>query len=49
MESILRLERFVTSITIWVPFRVTQLFGAIKESLRSRVFVPPSSFDYGIV
>jgi hypothetical protein len=38
-----------TSITIWVPFGVAQLFGAMKESPHSRVFVSPYSFDCGIM
>jgi hypothetical protein len=45
----LHVESFVTSITIRVPFGVAQLFGAMKESLHSRVFVPPCSFDCGIM
>jgi len=49
IESILCGDRLDTSITIWVPFGVAQLFGAMKESPHSRVFVSPYSFDYGIM
>ena len=49
IESILGVDRLDTSVTIWVLFGVAQLFGAMKESPHSRVFVSPYSFDYGIM
>jgi hypothetical protein len=49
MKSILHIESFVTSITIWVPFRVAKRFGAMGKPLRSQVFAPPCSFDCDIV
>jgi hypothetical protein len=49
IESILGVERLNTSITIWVPFGVAQLFGAIKESPHSCIFVSPYSYDCGIM
>ena len=49
IESVLRLFSLVTSITVWVPFRVAQLFGVIKNASHSRVFVTAGPFDCGIM
>src|SRR5260370_6023802 len=45
IKSILHLESLVISVTIWVPLRVAQLFGAMKEARHSRLFVPTYPFD----